>query len=47
MQQAQEYLLSILRDKETSRATFRTTAHALSRLLALETLNELHSPRKT
>lgn len=39
MQQNKEYLLSVLRNKETTRETFRSTARLLSRLLALETLN--------
>jgi uracil phosphoribosyltransferase len=41
MNQAQNYLLSILRNKDTDRATFRKTAHTLSELLAIETLNHI------
>lgn len=47
MQLAKEYLLSILRNKETSRATFRSTAHTLSRLLALEVINHMQLTKIT
>ena len=46
MQQAQQYLLSILRNKDTPRNIFRATAHTLSRLLALRTVDHLHLTQK-
>ncbi|MEX0849250.1 MAG: uracil phosphoribosyltransferase [Candidatus Dependentiae bacterium] len=41
MNQAQNYLLSILRNKDTNRKTFRTTAYKLTQLLALKTLDHI------
>ena len=47
MKQTQEYLLSILRNKETSRALFRSTAHLISRLLAFEVLDKIALSKTT
>ncbi len=41
MKQAEIYLLSILRNKDTDRATFRRTARKLSELLAMRTLEQV------
>lgn len=41
MNQAQTYFLSILRNKNTPRSTFRTVARKLTECLALETFNHI------
>ncbi len=41
MKQAETYLLSILRNKDTDRSTFRRTARTLSELLAMRALEQV------